>query len=197
MSILIAPNPRTYTLHIDGEERTVKKIGKGQFTTAYSDGSTVFLIVADGCYDKDMAVELHNTFPNPYFPAVEKAGYCGERTVYRCPLYGKLTAAHQQAWLVYKTIKGAHDSTRAVSKLHGTYDGYEFNQRVLDKLTSDALVTPNFPDGALSALQTAVDFAADFGSEYWLDIGRVNFAVNGEQLIFLDLFCNAVALNRR
>jgi len=197
MTAFLTPNPRTYTLHIDGVDYGVARLGSGMFTVAYTDGRTVFLSVKDGCFDKDMMSELHRDNPSPFFPAIEKMGEIGDRNLYQCPLYAKLRANYPEAWATSKLIKLAHDLTRKTSRLRSDYDGYEFNRAVVEKAGELAAGRSDIQPGAVEALSDLVNWAVSYGSEYWLDVSIPNFAINCGQLVYLDLMANAVDISKR
>lgn len=194
MSIILAPNPRTYTLHVDGTDYGVVRIGSGLFTVAYSDGDKVFLVVKDGCFDKDMMAELYEQQPSPFFPAVKKLGGFKQRMLYECPFYAKLTPSYATAWATFTLIKAAYaaELKHPNCSTKSLYDGHAFNRCVVNRACEMAAVNPSVPTDAIEALSDLVEWAANFGSEYWLDISRRNFAVNCGQLVYLDLMANAV-----
>lgn len=189
--ITIKRNKPTFTLTIDGKPVQVSLLGRGLFSTVYSDGATAYIVTPDDCWDKDMMVEVNRGMPGPYYPAVIYAGDTATHKVYTCPVYSRLRAANKTAWKEYAAIQAAYNSIRSSSRFKNNYDGAAFNQAVLDKLSGVLNET------ALEELTQLVGYAANYGASVWLDINKRNFAVNGEQLIFLDLFADADSIEKK
>lgn len=183
-----------YQLVIDDDPPiTVRRLGKGRFTTAYqelSDASAVYLSVCeeDGDYSKRILMECDG----PYFPKLEHLGTIEvkgrfsqatqekEYEVYKTEFYQRLLAKHANAWSDYKALRAASDE--ALRNIHARHETNRYAMRWCDRgydimnRTIELLVYAKRGDLA-DVLETLKDAAMNYGSCYTFEFAPRNLGV--------------------
>jgi len=189
-------------LHTPDGAVPMKRIGKGMFARAYrdrSDPSKVWLFVDDRAHEKEILWMLRDEAEdNPHLPKIERMGFTEDETVYRMPFYHKLTKARApEAWREYMEIKRCLDEQ--VSHGRNLFQGYERTYAAVQCLKDgptpswpSSLVTARVSELTLEALESLRDTAADYGSNYWMEISPRNLAVDDDgNLVLLDILFDA------
>lgn len=189
-------------LYTRGGAIKVKRIGKGAFSVAMvavdPDPNTgardVFLFSDDETPDKELLSMAHDSDArNPHIPSVEKLGHTHDKTVYVMPLYRvPLRKSHDiGAWKDYLAIKRCHD--RALKAVGRVRSGYDVNFETVECAKESGLRR-----SVVDALETLMDTAANYGSEYAFEFSPRNLGTDADgNLVLLDVLYDKEALVRR
>ena len=172
----------------------IKKIGKGAFATVYRETVPpwrVFAITPDDIADKELLGEAHIE-GNPHIPPVERFGQTARETVYTMPFYASpLRASETQAWKDYQKTRKCHERERR--KLKFADWGYRLNVETVECAKAEG-VSPLVAD----ALDSLVSTAANYGSDYVLELTPRNLATDEQHnLVLLDPMFDRKALERK
>lgn len=170
----------------NGTEAHVERIGKGRYSTAWKNGSAVYVQTHEKDYGKELLCQITG---KAHLPVIEHIGTEGIYNWYKMPLYQKLTAKQKEAWLDYRHLQGLQKESfseeRAAVGWRGDINPASVNDRFLDKVRQDVHLVNSHYDAAIESL---VEWCSNYG-ETWLieELQARNCAVdaNGE-LILLD-----------
>lgn len=180
----------------NGEIIPVEFIGKGRFSEAWKNCTSVYVITRAREWGTDYAKEMlshltdDETF-NKHIPMVEYLGDIDGRDdkVYKMPLYEKLTAKYVKAWSQFKLLEAAKEQawneTMAkvdYRKKFNPYDCVVVNDRTIELLTEQGL-----DEELLEALQLLRDNITNWGTQFLFEFEKRNLCVDSQgKLILLD-----------
>lgn len=172
----------------DGSVIEVERIGRGRYTTAWANGTRVYLQVSE----KDLSKEILSTLGGtPHIPDCEHIGWLKDVRLFAMPKYRKITAkgtptAYKQYKELARMMNLAVDQAR---RRNVNYDGWDLNQAFRDEV-DQADVAGSLPDSLLEALRLLLDSAANYG-EYAMEVRKANVAADDDgELILLDPLFN-------
>ena len=89
----------------NGQPIHVERIGRGMYSTAWKNGTAVYIQTHEDDAAKEMLCQIHDT---PHLPTVERIHSDSDTSIYnwyKMPLYQKLTSAHKRAWTDYRALQ--------------------------------------------------------------------------------------------
>ena len=185
---------------------SVKKIGKGMFSTAYlgTDGR-VYLVTKDdgGDYAKEILAMIYDDGDrSPYIPPVKREGMTNDASVFSMPLYKAplRKADSPKAWAQYRTLMRCWSQAQTVVRKRlgyrerMTYYGYDIMVQTVECAEVDKDATP----GLIRALELLRDAAANYGSDWSFEFAPRNLATTkGGNLVLLDALFSMELVERR
>lgn len=166
----------------NGESIHVERIGKGWYSTAWKNGSNVYVQT----HEDDNAKELLSHLDYPHLPKVEYLAHAGIYRWYRLPLYSKLTAAHKKAWADYKRLKTLHYEAFAAEMRGSGRD--ELDPQAVNYHLAE--LVENVPDlhRLGESIRALADACINYGRGWYIEPFQArNCAVDaGGELILLD-----------
>lgn len=164
---------------------TLKRIGKGAFTTAYLNEVTQ-RVTLHSCdpYKEAMA---WGWFPeSPLFPAVEYVELGVYEMDYMPTTRGLKSALKPDQWDLYQCLRAVADIWRSNmgSNNWRHSDSYSLLHAALDKSVAATL----YPE-AVQTVKEAVDACSNYGSDVGFEISPRNVRANSAgQLVLMDVF---------
>lgn len=178
----------------DGKAVEVERIGRGRYTTAWANGSKVYLQTSEKDYSKEI---LENLRREPHIPDCQRLGdFSGPYRLYSMPKYRKVTARETpEAWRQLKTLIEVREEAWILACKRNSHwraaTGYEINEafsELLDDIEAGVgKVEPDaLPPELVASLRLLLDEAASYG-EYAIEFRRANVAADKSgRLILLD-----------
>ncbi|AWD92359.1 hypothetical protein HOT15_gp02 [Dickeya phage Dagda] len=164
---------------------TLKRIGKGAFTTAYLNEATQ-RVTLHSCdpYKEAMA---WGWFPeSPLFPAVEYVELGVYEMDYMPATRGLKSALQPDQWDLYQSLRAAANEWRANMARNNWRHSDSFS--LLHTALSESAAFGLFPE-AVQTIKEAVDACANFGSDVGFEISPRNVRANSAgQLVLMDVF---------
>lgn len=183
----------THTLVFeDGTEVPVSRLGRGQWSTVWRNGSHAYSITKSGDIGKEAISWFCSESDNPHIPVIERVGMSGDDYVYKMPVYEKLTAKHKDAWEQFRLLEKYRDeawrevlsSPNKLAGLRWLEDGYLIAQRTIEKYREDKNHVPEIAD----AMQEILDAGMNFGSSCCFEFAKRNLAIDDHsRLVLLDI----------
>jgi hypothetical protein len=175
----------------DGKTVEVERIGRGRYTTAWANGSRVYLQT----HEKDFSKEILSAIPrNPHIPECEHlGGFSGPFRLYSMPLYRKVTARDTpEAWRHLRCLEALREEADGLARQRARLvDGYALNDAVraiLDDMEAGVGTLPSeaLPWELFEAVRSLLDEAANYG-EYTVEFSRRNVAADARgRLVLID-----------
>lgn len=175
----------------DGREVEVERIGRGRYTTAWANGSHVYLQTDERDASKEMLANLaRRSGRNQHLPDCHYLGELGARhRLYSMPKYRKVTARDTRvAWELLKCLITLRERARRLAATNDPkWDSYALNAAFRELIDDgEGNNISGLPDALQAALLALLDEAANYG-EYTLEFRRANVAADGNgTLILLD-----------
>lgn len=169
----------------------VTRIGRGRYTTAWANGTKVYLQTSDRDASKEILSNLAVPPRNPHTPDCTLLdSFAGDYRLYSTPRYRKVTARETpQAWKQLKTLIAMRDDARREAcKDRSRSDlGYAINDAFRNIIDADQCgPAPRLPASLYEALKQLLDEASRYG-EYTIEFRRANVAADADgTLILLD-----------
>ena len=112
MKLKMLPAQAILTLP-DGTEKQVSKLGRGRYTTAWQNCTSVYLQTHEKDSGKEIACRLQNLRATSY-SRLQTFGIAGDSIYnwYQMPLYRPLTAKAGKAWEDFKLLKSLIEDAR-------------------------------------------------------------------------------------
>jgi hypothetical protein len=166
----------------DGKTVEVERIGQGRYTTAWANGSKVYLQTSE----KDYSKEILSTISGPHIPKCDYVGNLdGPYRLYSMPKYRKVTARETpEAWAQLRELIRLREMARMEFLRAGAIpDGYDINERFREMVDEEGHVLPR---SLVLDLHKVLDAAGNYG-EYTIEFRKANVAANkAGRLILLD-----------
>lgn len=179
----------------DGKTVEVERIGRGRYTTAWANGSHVYLQTSEKDYSKEILDNLGHGGRTPYIPDCRRLGdFAGPYRLYSMPKYRKVTAKETpEAWRLLRRLEALREEafTMARKREPRNLTGYAINdafRELLDDTETGVgtLAPEDLPAGLITALRLLLDEASNYG-EYTIEFRRANVAADAKgQLVLLD-----------
>ncbi len=169
----------------DGTDVHIERIGSGRFSTAWKNGTAVYVQTHEQDYAKELLGHLRGT---PHLPDVERIGEIGIHNWYRMPLYQKLTAAHKRAWQDFKKLKQLRLDASAAEQRRNGQNYREFSPARVNDLFAEMVEGDAGLTTYGDSIRALADWCATYG-ESWLieEFQPRNCVVDGDgKLILLD-----------
>lgn len=171
-----------------GEKARVERIGRGRYSTAWSNGSSVYVQT----HEDDHAKEILSRITDKHLPQVEFVESTGIYNWYKMPLYQPLKSTCKRAWADFKALKqlrlDAFNSVRLDKTDKREWDtgtiGRRINESFQDMVDGHAAISAEYSD----TIRHLVDWCATYG-EGWLieELQPRNCVVDPDgNLILLD-----------
>jgi hypothetical protein len=171
----------------DGQTVEVERIGKGRYTTAWANGSHVYLQTDERDASKEMLAHLAVEPRNPHIPDCRYVGMLERHKVYTMPKYRKVTARDtREAYAQLRRLIAMRDKayTLAIKARGCKFDGYDINNEFRELLENGE--GASLPETLRDALTQLLDEAENYG-EYTVEFRRANVAADeAGTLILLD-----------
>jgi hypothetical protein len=178
--------PRAELTLPNGDKVEVERIGKGRYTTAWRNCSSVYLQTNEKDYGKEIVCRAAHS-KNPHIPVCTQLESEGSMyNWYKMPLYQPLTAKSGKAWQDFKVLKQMwEDARRSIGydpKRTDEQDVYATNA-AFGELVDDSTY---LDESTKEAVRILLDECGNYGT-YTIEITKKNCAVDGEgNLILLD-----------
>lgn len=170
----------------DGQTVHVERIGRGRYSTAWKNGTSVYVQT----HEKDLGKELLcNISETPHLPLITHLETSGIYNWYKMPLYQKLTAKHKEAWADFRHLQRLQDSAfkeeRAVIGYGKESNPANVNSLFLSKVEEDVHLTESGYADAIGALGS---WCGSYGGTWLIErLQARNCAVDAHgRLILLD-----------
>jgi len=180
-------------------------LGKGHFSTCWKSTNTigervVFTLTNSEDYGKEILARTINASDldkRKHLPVVKREGDLNDKTVYKMPLYSKLTAKHKMAWAQAKMLRTLFDQVRR-EFLNNCNHEYEHLYRYRSIEICQEFVNQLVPGQLADALQALLDTMCDYGSSMLFEFPTRNLCVDSEgRLILLDIIFDTEKVRRK
>lgn len=178
--------PRAELTLPDGSTVEVERIGRGRYTTAWRNCSSVYLQTNERDYGKEIVSRLCDKH-NPHIPACEQLEAPDSvHNWYKMPWYKPLTAKSGKAWEDFKALKHMWEDARRANgydpKRTDDQDAYDTNAGFVELVEGATYLDEPLKE----AVRLLVDECCNYGT-YTIEISKRNCAVDGAgNLILLD-----------
>jgi len=179
----------------NGRAVEVERIGRGRYTTAWANGSHVYLQTHEKDASKEILEVVGRGERATHIPDCRHLGaFAGPYRLYSMPKYDKVTArTTPAAWAQLQALIKLREEAwqLALKRENRAPDGYAINdafRELLDDVAAGCgLVEPGvLPNSLVEALRAVLDEAANYG-EYTIEFRRANVAADKQgRLILLD-----------
>lgn len=164
---------------------TLKRIGKGAFTTAYLNEATQ-RVTLHSCdpYKEAMA---WGWFPeSPLFPAVDFIDVGVYEMDYMPATRGLKSALKPDQWDLYQCLRAVADEWRSTMDSNNWRHSDSFS--MLHTALRESAASALYPE-AIQTIREAVDACSNFGSDVGFEVSPRNVHVNSSgQLVLMDVF---------
>lgn len=169
----------------DGQQITVTKLGQGRFSTAWKNGTAVYVQT----HEKDRAKEIMSKWlcDVPHLPDVEHLDTVGIWEWYKMPLYSPLTAKSGKAWTDFKALKLARENAEKAVPFVYDKANHERWRRINEAFVDQVESTPSIEHYG-ETVRALVDACAMYGDGWFIEPLQKRNCVVGlsGELILLD-----------
>jgi hypothetical protein len=185
-----------YVLKLTNETLLTHFLGKGHYCKAYRFMDTVYCVVVEDEYMKDVIAEWVCE-ENPHLPKIERLEDITikgkDYKIYTMPYYENISANHRLAWNILKALEAAVEKVEPkywFSKPMACY-GLYFNQDVIKEAKGKV------PESVTDGLTILNDAASNYGSGITFEFGKRNIGVdNHGNIVFRDIIFDAEKLHK-
>jgi len=180
--------PRATLSLPDGTQVEVERIGKGRYTTAWRNCSSVYLQTHEKDSGKEIVCRLAEFSRNPHIPDCKRLDGDDNQihNWYRMPLYKPLTAKSGRAWEDFKFLRQVREESRRSlgynTKRTDDEEAYMLNDSFRQYVDDSTYLS----DSIKEAVDQLLNECSNFGA-YTIEITKKNCAVDADgNLILLD-----------